>query len=91
MSALQHTCPCDSRKRRWRHSLSQQRLLWVRALLPAAGLLEGGSRRIAWVLGLLALEEICNSQELHTGKALVREVLCALYLHNGVFTAPAIC
>ena len=37
-----------------RHSPSQPRLLRVRALLPAAGLLAGGRRRIARVLGLRA-------------------------------------
>jgi hypothetical protein len=39
-AALQHTYPSDSRKRQWRHSPSQPRLLLVRALLPAAGLRE---------------------------------------------------
>ncbi len=33
-------------------SVSQQRLLRVRAFLPAAGRLERGRWRIAWVLGL---------------------------------------
>src|SRR5712691_8101300 len=47
-SALQHTCPCDSRKRRWRHSPSQERLLRVHAVLLAAGLRRGGRRCRTW-------------------------------------------
>jgi hypothetical protein len=38
------------------HRRSEQRLLRVRALLPAAGLPEDNRRHIGWVLGLLPLE-----------------------------------
>jgi len=49
------------------HSSSQQRLLWVRAFLPPAGLLEGGGRRIARVLSLFPLEQVSNGENLLHG------------------------
>jgi hypothetical protein len=75
----------------WAPAFLKQRLLGVCGFLPATGLPEGGRRRVARVLRVLPMQELCNGQNLDAGKGLVREVFRRIGLNIEKLSYGATC